>query len=174
VNGVARPYGASVRLGSLFMFRLYLTAERSEMTLYTIGFTKKSAREFFERLTTAKVRRVVDIRLNNTSQLAGFAKRDDLEFFLGAVGNIEYVAEPLLAPSPELFAKIKASRFDWSGFARSFRTLMKQRKVDSRVRDVVTDRSCLLCSEDRAQECHRSLVADHLRTMWTGVKVIHL
>lgn len=144
------------------------------MMLYTIGFTKKTAREFFDRLAREKVSRIVDIRLNNVSQLAGFAKRDDLQYFLEALAGIEYVHEPLLAPTQDLFAQARAGAGEWAGFARAFRAFLRQRRVGSRLRDVVIDRACLLCSEDQPDKCHRSLVADQSKRAWQGVGIVHL
>jgi uncharacterized protein (DUF488 family) len=140
----------------------------------TIGFTRKNAAEFFSLLTTAEVSRVVDIRLNNTSQLAGFTKRDDLSFFLKQIASIDYLHEPLLAPSETILSDFKHGRIDWSGYEKQFNELMHQRQVSERLDATSFDGSCLLCSEDSADFCHRRLVAEYLRARWDSVEIVHL
>lgn len=140
----------------------------------TIGFTRKNAAQFFGLLMAAKVSRVIDIRLNNTSQLAGFAKRDDLSFFLEKIAGIDYLHEPLLAPSESILSDFKQGRIDWSGYEKQFIELMQQRRVADVLDPTLLDGSCLLCSEDAPDFCHRRLVAEFLRARWDGVGIVHL
>ena len=145
------------------------------MNLSTIGFTKTSAERFFGRLKDAGVRRVIDVRLNNTSQLAGFAKARDVEFFLKALGGIAYSHQPLLAPSKGIFDAYKKLGGSWAEFERRFLGLMEERKIETQLDPSFFDRGCLLCSEHTAQHCHRRLVAEYLADRWdTPVRIAHL
>ena len=144
------------------------------MRLMTIGFTKKSAQRFFEMLQTAGVKRVADVRLNNVSQLAGFAKRRDLEYFLDAICGIDYVHLPDLAPTRELLDAFKKHGGDWRTYESGFLDLMARRRVEETVSPTLLDGACLLCSEDKPDHCHRRLVADYLDRHWGGVDIRHL
>ncbi len=144
------------------------------MKLFTIGFTKKSAEEFFTRLQDAGVRRVVDVRLNNTSQIAGFAKSRDLEFFLRAVAGIDYLHLPDLAPTQDILDDFVKAKGAWSEYVRRFTELMQTRRVTETLQGKLLDGDCLLCSEDTPEHCHRRLVAEHLRERWANVEIIHL
>jgi uncharacterized protein (DUF488 family) len=144
------------------------------MKLFTIGFTKKSAEEFFTRLQGAGVRRVVDVRLNNTSQIAGFAKARDLEFFLRAVAGIAYLHLPDLAPTQDILDDFVKAKGEWSEYERKFLELMATRRVADTLQGRLVDGDCLLCSEDTPEHCHRRLVAEHLREHWPDVKIVHL
>lgn len=144
------------------------------MKLFTIGFTKKNAEDFFTRLQRAGVRRIVDIRLNNTSQLAGFAKADDLKYFLKAIANIDYVRMPELCPTQDILDAFKKSKGSWQDYERRFNTLIEDRRISETVPHELLDRGCLLCSEDTPEHCHRRLVAEHLRDRWENVEIIHL
>jgi uncharacterized protein (DUF488 family) len=147
-------------------------------TIFTIGFTKKSAEEFFRLLQEAHVRKLIDIRENRVGQLAGFAKHPDLAFFLDRIAGIAYSYQPIFAPSPEIRDAYRKTR-DWAQFEKSFLKLMKQRKV----LEVVDPRLfegqvALLCSEAEANKCHRSLVAEMLAQHWSSqghaIEVKHL
>jgi uncharacterized protein (DUF488 family) len=144
------------------------------MNLYTIGFTKKSAEAFFTRLQRAGVRRVVDVRLNNNSQLAGFSKRDDLAYFLRSIAGIEYVHLLDLAPTQELLDRYRKVDRDWPAYERDFLALMASRQIETSVPPNLLDGGCLLCSEHQPHHCHRRLVAEYLRARWAGVQVEHL
>jgi len=146
----------------------------SEIKLFTIGFTKKTAEEFFTRLIRAGVKRVVDIRLNNVSQLAGFTKRDDLRYFLQAIGGIDYVHRLDLAPTQEILDAYRKAKGDWSGYERDFLALMSLRKVEEKVTQDLLHEACLLCSEEKPLHCHRRLVAEYLRERWGNVDIVHL
>lgn len=144
------------------------------MKILTIGFTRKNAETFFTKLQAAGVARVVDTRLNNTSQLAGFAKRDDLRYLLKAVAGIGYRHEPLLAPTADILDAYKKGRIDWEVYALHFLNLMAARRIESTVSREILDDGCLLCSEDKPHHCHRRLVAEYLRKHWVDVEIVHL
>ena len=144
------------------------------MRVFTIGFTKKPAQRFFSLLRSSGAHRVVDVRLNNVSQLAGFAKRDDLAFFLAEVCGMDYVHVPSLAPTKQLLDDYKKRRCDWSTYEIRFLELMRERRVEQTVaRDIVSD-GCLLCSENTPDHCHRRLVVEYLDQHWGGLQVTHL
>jgi len=144
------------------------------MKIFTIGFTKKSAERFFEMLRSSGAKRVVDVRLNNVSQLAGFAKKDDLAYFLEKVCRVEYVHLPILAPTQDLLEGYRNKRVKWDEYERRFLALMKERRIEKVVsRDMVQD-GCLLCSEDKPDKCHRRLVAEYLKRHWNDAEIHHL
>jgi uncharacterized protein (DUF488 family) len=142
--------------------------------IFTIGFTRKSAERFFEGLRSAGVERVVDIRLHNESQLAGFSKRRDLEYFLRVILGIEYVHLPELAPTGDMLRAYRAQRGSWPVYERQFLALMEERRVEETLPRTLFDRACLLCSEVEPDHCHRRLVVEHLGRHWPGVGVHHL
>jgi len=144
------------------------------MKVFTVGFTKKTARRFFELLRASGAKRVVDVRLNNVSQLAGFAKKDDLAYFLKEIGGIEYVHLPALAPTQEMLDEYKKRGGDWKTYETRFLELMKRRRIEETIpREVIAD-GCLLCSEDKPHHCHRRLVAEYLKQHWGDVDIAHL
>ncbi|MDE2126270.1 MAG: DUF488 domain-containing protein [Armatimonadetes bacterium] len=144
------------------------------MKMFTIGFTKKSARQFFELLRASGARRIVDVRLNNVSQLAGFAKKDDLAYFAGQVCNMDYVHIPALAPTQEMLDRYKKNGGDWRDYETEFIHLMVERRIEETVSaDTIAD-GCLLCSEDTPEHCHRRLVAEYLKAHWGDVEIVHL
>lgn len=144
------------------------------MRVFTIGFTKKAARRFFEMLRKSGAKRVVDVRLNNVSQLAGFAKKDDLAYFLKEICGMEYIHLPELAPTQEILDEYKKHHGDWTWYETRFLALMKQRRIEETVsREVIAD-GCLLCSEDKPHFCHRRLVAEYLKQHWGDVDIAHL
>jgi len=144
------------------------------ITLFTMGFTQKPAEAFFGRLQRVGVKRVIDIRLNNVSQLAGFAKRDDLRYFLKAIGGIDYIHLPELAPTQEIMDDFKKKKGDWSAYEKAFRSLLSRRKPEETLSRDLFDNACLLCSEDKPDHCHRRLVAEHLAKKWGEVRIVHL
>ena len=144
------------------------------MRVYTIGFTKKSAEAFFTAVCGSGARRVVDVRLNNSSQLAGFSKRDDLRYFLKAICGLAYVHLPELAPTQELLDEYRKRGGGWPAYERAFRALIEARRVEDSVpRELIAD-GCLLCSEATAERCHRRLVAENLGERWGGLEIVHL
>lgn len=144
------------------------------MNIYTIGFTKKSANTFFGLLRKSGARRLVDVRLNNVSQLAGFAKRDDLKFFLAELCQMDYVHELRLAPTQGMLDDYKKHGSSWQEYERWFLDLMAERQIEATVPLELLDNAVLLCSEATPQNCHRRLVGDYLTTHWGDVAVIHL
>lgn len=145
------------------------------MKLFTIGFTKKPADKFFNLLRTAGVKRIVDVRLNNVSQLAGFAKKDDLKFFAKEICEVDYVHVPELAPTQDILDAYKKQGGDWSVYETEFLRLMERRQIEKIVPKEVIDEGCLLCSEDKPHHCHRRLVAEYLSKHWTdNIIVKHL
>jgi uncharacterized protein (DUF488 family) len=144
------------------------------MNLYTIGFTKKSAYRFFETLRDAGVERVVDVRLNNVSQLAGFAKKQDLAYFLDKITRIQYTHSPLLAPTQEMLDSYKKHGGTWDEYEQRFLQLMRDRRIESAWDKQMRDADCLLCSEEKPEHCHRRLVAEYLAAHRDGIKIHHL
>jgi uncharacterized protein (DUF488 family) len=144
------------------------------MRIFTIGFTKKSAERFFTTLQRAGVDRLVDVRLNNVSQLAGFAKKADLNYFTRAICGIDYVHAPYLAPTKEMLDGYKKLKGDWATYERQFLGLMRERKIEGLAGADLTDGCCLLCSEERPHQCHRRLVAEYLKESWEKVEIEHL
>ena len=145
------------------------------MEVYTIGFTKRTAAEFFGALKRAGVKRLLDVRLKNSSQLAGFTKKDDLPFFLKGLCGAEYVHEPLLAPTQELLDGYKKKKGSWQDYERRFLQLMEQRRIEEKIdRRQFEVPTVLLCSETTAEHCHRRLILEYLGKKWGGVKAVHL
>ena len=142
--------------------------------LFTIGFSKKSAEVFFTRMREAGVRRLIDVRLNNSSQLAGFTKKDDLRYFLKSIADIEYVHLPELAPTQELLDAYKKKKGKWEEYEAGFLELLRQRKIESGLSKSIFEGGCLLCSEEKPHHCHRRLVAEYLEREWGGVNTTHL
>ena len=144
------------------------------MRICTIGFTGKQAEDFFSRLQKAGVKRVVDVRLNNVSQLAGFSKRDDLRYFLKAILGIEYVHLPLLAPTRDMLDEFKKNKGDWGVYEEKFNRLIESRQIEKHIVPEAVADGCLLCSEDKPHHCHRRLVAEYLRQKWGSIQIEHL
>lgn len=147
-------------------------------TIFTIGFTKKTAEEFFRLLQVAGVRKLIDIRENRGGQLAGFAKYPDLAFFLDRVLGIAYDYQPVFAPSPEIRDAYRKTK-DWDAYESSFGELIEQRKVMTELAPHQFEgKVALLCSEDGPEKCHRRLVADmlarHLNAAGHQCEVKHL
>jgi len=146
-----------------------------ELQILTIGFTQKSARKFFELLKQSGAKRIVDVRLNNVSQLAGFAKREDLKYFANEICHIDYVHAPELAPTQEILDDYKKRGGDWATYEAKFLELMAQRKIEETTSKEILHQGCLLCSEDKPHHCHRRLVAEYLKGKWGGdISVRHL
>ena len=147
------------------------------MKIYTIGFTKTTAENFFDRLKHAKVKTIIDVRLNNTSQLSGFAKRDDLKYFAKILCGTRYRHfSDELAPTKEIrdaFNSQKKSDLAWDEYEKNFLDLLSQRKVETMDKSIF-DGGCLLCSEDTPHKCHRRLIAEYLKKMWGNIEIVHL
>ena len=145
------------------------------MEIFTIGFTQKTAKEFFEILSDNGIECVVDIRLRPTSQLSAFAKQDDLEFFLEEINQCDYVYLPQLAPTKEILSGYRGDK-NWSKYERKYLNLLEKRNIieDESLQILREKKCCLLCSESTAEKCHRRLLAEYLAKHWNGVKIIHL
>ena len=142
---------------------------------YTIGFTQRHAQDFFETLKRTGIKRLIDVRLNNTSQIAGFAKRDDLRYFLKAICGAEYLHELLLAPTQEILDAYKKHHGSWAVYEQRFLRLMTERQVERRLSPALFDiPSVLLCSENKPEHCHRRLVMEYLNDKWGDLEVVHL
>ena len=144
------------------------------MNLYTIGFTRKSASQFFGLLRESGARRVVDIRRRNTSGLAGFSKKDDLAWFLRELCGMDYIHLPKLAPTDELLDNYLKKRITWDQYVPIYNGIIHRRIIHAAMpRDIIAD-SCLLCSEHTADRCHRRLLAEYLQQHWGDVEITHL
>jgi uncharacterized protein (DUF488 family) len=145
------------------------------MEVYTTGFTKKTAAQFFGSLKQAGIKRLVDVRLNNSSQLAGFTKKEDLAFFLKEICDIEYLHEPLLAPTQDMLDAYKKQKGSWSDYEQRFLALMRERRIEERINpDLFAIPTVLLCSEVTAEHCHRRLVLEYLQEKWGKLEIVHL
>ena len=145
------------------------------MEIYSIGFTQKSASEFFGTLKARGIERLLDVRLNNTSQLAGFAKQADLAYFLSEICGAGYEHEPLLAPTQDILDAYKKQKGSWGLYEGEFIALMRSRKIETRIdKGSFARKTVLLCSEPTAEHCHRRLVLEYLAERWKGVKIHHL
>jgi len=142
--------------------------------LFTIGFTKKSAETFFTRLQNAGVRRLIDVRLNNVSQLAGFTKKDDLRYFTKVICNIDYVHLPDLAPTQDILDGYKKHKGHWELYETQFLDLMRARRIEDKIPRELLINGCLLCSEEKPHNCHRRLVAEYLKEKWGNVEIEHI
>jgi uncharacterized protein (DUF488 family) len=142
--------------------------------LFTIGFTQKKAEEFFTVLRNAGIRRVLDVRLNNVSQLAGFTKRDDLRFFLREICDADYYHLPECAPTQAILDEYKKNGGSWEAYVRQFLPLMAFRRIETLLPPDLLDHGCLLCSEPTPEKCHRRLVAEYLKERFEDLSIIHL
>ena len=146
----------------------------SDIKISKIGFTKKTAKKFFELLRSSGAKKLIDVRLNNVSQLSGFAKRDDLAYFAKELCDVEYIHLPGLAPTQDMLDAYKKEKGDWSACERRFIELMTERKIESKLSPEQISDGCLLCSEDKPHHCHRRLVAEYLQGHWGFIQVSHL
>lgn len=144
------------------------------MTLYTIGFTGKSAEKFFSLLEKNDVVKLVDTRISNASQLAGFAKAADLEFFARRIGNIGYFHELSFAPTKELLDRYRRKAMSWDEYATAYVNLLDMRQIAKNVNIGQLHQHCLLCSEHSPEHCHRRLLAEYLRSQRPDLQIIHL
>ena len=145
------------------------------MEIYSIGFTQKSAREFFNTLKAHGIERLLDVRLNNTSQLAAFAKQADLAYFLHEICGAAYEHEPLLAPTQEMLDTYKKQKGSWEDYNEAYLALIRTRKVEAALsKKSFRKKTVLLCSEATAEHCHRRLVLEYLQNEWGSVRIIHL
>ena len=142
--------------------------------LFTIGFTKKPAKTFFGKLQEAGVKKIIDVRLNNASQLSGFSKKDDLIYFLKTICGCGYRHETLLAPTKEILNSYKRKNISWADYAKQFNNLLRARKAHELVSSSELHGACLLCSEPTPDKCHRRLVAGYFRDHFDNIIITHL
>ncbi|MEN5155662.1 DUF488 family protein, N3 subclade [Stenotrophomonas muris] len=144
------------------------------MKIFTIGFTKRTAEDFFGSLHASGVSKIVDVRLRANSQLSGFAKVPDLPYFLRKICGIEYEMQPLLAPTADLLDAYKSKRMTWDGYASKYVELIEGRGA-SRMDVASLDGVCFLCSEHLPHKCHRRVAAEYLRSVFDGdFEIVHL
>jgi uncharacterized protein (DUF488 family) len=143
------------------------------MKIYTIGFTKHTSEEFFEKLKSAGVKRVIDIRINKTSQLAAFAKGSDLPYLLKVTGGIGYLSRSELAPTKELLKSYRSKEITWEEFEKKYMKQIEDSKAILGLNKSDFEDACLLCSEETADKCHRRLLAEELFKIW-DLEIVHL
>lgn len=146
----------------------------NKIKLYTIGFTKKKAKDFFGKLRQLGIHTIIDVRLNNVSQLSGFAKRDDLIFFLKELCDCEYNHRLDFAPTKKILDDYKKKKITWDEYVVLFKNLIKERKIESKISLDELNNSCFLCSEPTAEKCHRRLVAEYLKDKLGSIEIIHI
>ena len=152
-----------------------MDAEEKQPRLYTIGFTQKKAEVFFNLLRKSGVKKIIDVRLSNDSQLAGFAKRDDLRFFLKEICLCDYEHRPNWAPTKDLLdGFIKTKTITWNEYEIRFIRLMQDRNALANLELAAVEDSCLLCSEPTPEHCHRRLVAEQIKIKFPNIRIIHL
>lgn len=142
--------------------------------LFTIGFTNKTAEEFFELLRKNGVRKVIDTRINNVSQLAGFSKGSDLKYFLQTIGNIGYEHRVDLAPTKDLLSRYRKDEMNWAEYEQEYLGLLKSRRIAETIDYNGLDGCCFLCSEHTPEKCHRRLLSEHLKKFRNDIEVVHL
>jgi len=145
------------------------------MKLFTIGVSKKSAESFFDLLKKNNIKKIIDIRLNNKSQLLGFSKEEDLKYFCEKCHSIEYAHEPLLAPTKEILEQYRKTK-DWSIYEAEFNRTIELRSIIDIFKKIIGDTKniCLLCSEESSKKCHRRLVAEYIAKRQKEIEVVHL
>jgi uncharacterized protein (DUF488 family) len=142
--------------------------------LLTIGFTNKSAQKFFELLKKNEVKKIIDTRINNTSQLSGFAKGSDLAYFAKEIGNMDYLHKLDFAPTKELLEKYRKGTITWEEYETEYLNLLDTRKVGNKINVEELHQNCLLCSEHTPEKCHRRLLAEYIKAHFNNVEIIHL
>jgi uncharacterized protein (DUF488 family) len=144
------------------------------MKLFTIGFTKKDAKTFFDLLINNHVKTVIDIRLNNHSQLAGFTKGNDLAYFLKAIAGIDYYYFIQAAPEKSLLKKWQNGEIIWQEYESTYKEMLEKRKVIEKIDSKILKNGCLLCSEPTAERCHRRLLGEYLMEKIQGLEIEHI
>lgn len=142
---------------------------------FTIGFTAKRAEDFFNLLTSRNIKTILDVRLNNKSQLSGFAKKEDLKFFLNKIGKIAYIEASDLAPEADMLKRYQHKEITWEEYADRYLNLITKRNVERLINKDQVIGNCLLCSEHLPHHCHRRLAAEYLNSHWGGqLTITHL
>ena len=142
--------------------------------IFTLGYAGKNARDFFTILKQAGIRKVIDVRLYNTSQLAGFTKKQDIKYFLQTIVGSEYIHLPIMAPTKQLLNDYKKGLINWQQYEKQFKSIVAQRQIEKNLMLQDSDMSCFLCSEAKSDYCHRRLVAEYLAEHWQNVSIHHL
>ena len=145
-----------------------------ETTLFTIGFTKKTAQDFFTLIKCNDIKCVIDVRLNNVSQLAGFTKKTDLEYFLREICDCGYRHLPILAPTKDILDAYKKKKISWENYTIQYNALLKSRRIENHISLDDLNGSCFLCSELTADNCHRKLAAEYLKDKYKDIKIVHI
>lgn len=152
-----------------------MSSNRDASKIFTIGFTHKTAEHFFTLLKENKVKRVIDVRAHNTSQLAGFAKNPDLGYLLKEILQVEYVEIPELTPDPNMVKAYRAGEIDWEQYAQTYQERLDEFRVESIVDPALLEHGCLLCSEHEPHTCHRKVAAEYLtHKLRKNMKIQHL
>jgi uncharacterized protein (DUF488 family) len=161
-----------------FQFGCYgfmgVLCRRLKMKIFTIGFSGKPAHVFFTTLKNAGVKKIIDVRLYNTSQLAGYAKKQDLEYLLETIVPAKYVHLPIMAPTSNLLDGYKKGTIDWDQYEKRFNELITQRRIEDAITPEQVDKACFLCSEAGPEHCHRRLIVEYLSGKWENVEIFHL
>ncbi|MDN3229515.1 DUF488 domain-containing protein [Priestia megaterium] len=146
------------------------------INIATIGFSKKTLEQFLNLLKSSKTTCLIDTRLNNTSQLAGFAKKNDLKFILEELVGIEYKHSLELAPTQDILTEFKSKVIDWHEYEKRYTALLKQRNIEKKINEIIEGHQniCFLCSEHQHHNCHRSLLADYIKETNPNVNIVHL
>lgn len=142
--------------------------------LFTIGSGGKSARQFFSLLQNAGIRRVIDVRLFNSSQLAGYTKSNDLAYFVDAILHAEYQHSPVLAPTKDILNDYKNGLINWATYQQQYLALLERRQPQRQFNLQTLSQACLLCAEPTADHCHRRLAAEYLQTHFHELTLVHL
>lgn len=158
------------------MFLFCLTTYHTEIMikLYTIGFTKKTAKDFFGLLTKNNIKLLTDTRISNNSQLAGFAKGNDLAFFSKEILKADYLHKLDFAPTKELLDKYRKEEINWQEYEIEYLNLLDMRKIGDKINAEELHQNCLLCSEHTPEKCHRRLLAEYLQHRFTDIEITHL
>ena len=153
-----------------------MSESNNEKTIkvFTTGYVGKNARQFFTILKQAGIRKVIDVRLYNTSQLAGFTKKQDIEYFLQTIVGANYIHLPIMAPTKQLLNDYKKGLINWQQYKTQFKSIIAQRQIQKHIAPQDIDMACFLCSEATADNCHRRLVAEYLAELWPNISIIHL
>ena len=143
--------------------------------IYTIGFTGKTAREFFDLLNSTDAKYLADTRLNNNSQLAGFTKKGNIEYFVEKLTRLKYIELPLLAPEKEMFQQYRKDG-DWELYESRYNQLLERRSASETIDRALLDKGAiLLCSERTPEKCHRRLAAEYLKAnRFPEADILHL
>jgi len=142
--------------------------------IFTIGYAGRNAHQFFSTLKQTGIKKVIDVRLYNTSQLAGFAKKQDIEYFLRVIVGADYIHLSIMAPTKQLLNNYKKGLISWQQYETQFKEIIAHRQIEKRIMPQDADMVCFLCSEAKADNCHRRLVAEYLAEHWQNASIHHL